>query len=63
MTRQVRYTIDVLGRTAGPSGEKDIALRRLPLTIRAASNDNFRCTEQQAFERAVARELSGDVDF
>jgi len=28
-----------------------------------ASNDNFACREQYAFEQAVMRELSGDVDF
>lgn len=28
-----------------------------------ASNDNFSCFEQYVFERAVMRELSGDVDF
>ena len=28
-----------------------------------ARNDNFSCFEQYVFERAVARELSGDVDF
>ena len=28
-----------------------------------ALNDNFSCFEQYVFERAVARELSGDVDF
>lgn len=29
----------------------------------SAPNDNFSCFEQYVFERAVARELSGDVDF
>lgn len=28
-----------------------------------AFNDNFSCFEQYVFERAVMRELSGDVDF
>jgi hypothetical protein len=28
-----------------------------------APNDNFGCFEQMVFERAVRRELSGDVDF
>lgn len=28
-----------------------------------ASNDNFLCFDQYIFERAVMRELSGDVDF
>lgn len=63
MTRQVRSTIDVLGRTAETSGEDEIALSPLPFKIGPASNDNFRCAEQEAFERSVARELRGDVDF
>lgn len=28
-----------------------------------ASKDDFECFEQMVFERAVRRELSGDVDF
>ena len=30
---------------------------------RSAFNDNFSCFDQYNFERAVMRELSGDVDF
>ena len=32
-------------------------------SLTPASNDNFLCFDQYIFERAVMRELSGDVDF
>lgn len=32
-------------------------------SLAPAFNDNFSCFEQYVFERAVMRELSGDVDF
>lgn len=62
MTRSVSSTTDVLGRTVETSGEDEIALSP-PFEIGLASNDNFQCAEQEAFERSVARELRGDVDF
>lgn len=62
MSGQAISTTVILGNAAGPS-EDDNVLRRSPVTITNAGNDNCSCAEQQMFERAVARELSGDVDF
>ncbi len=48
-----------------PGNKPDFMQPRIDDSARCptAGNDNYSCLEQFIFERAVMRELSGDVDF
>lgn len=43
-----------------PQAKEADSYRRFGLT---ALNDNWECFEQMVFDRAIRRELSGDLDF